>query len=81
MSKFVTSLCLALAIVCQGCSDDPETTAPIHSDATVDVAADVPVDAVSSETSVEDVVETDASVVDASSGPVCGDAAMDVPGC
>ena len=80
MSKFVTSLCLALAIVCQGCSDDSGEP-PTHSDATVDVAADVPVDAVSSETSVEDVVATDASVVDASSGPVCGDAAMDVPGC
>lgn len=79
MFKFVTSLCLALALVCQGCSDDSGTPSPAHSDATVDVAADVPVDAVSSETSVEDVVAADASV-DASH-PHCGDAAMDVPGC
>jgi len=75
MSKFVISLCLTLALVLQGCSDDSGEP-PTHTDATVDVAADVSVDAVSSETSVEDVVATDASVVDASSGPLCGDAVL-----
>ena len=76
MSKFVISLCLTLALVLQGCSDDSGTPSPTHSDATVD-AVDVVDSAVDvSEVTVEDVT-TDATETH------CGDASMDasVPGC
>jgi hypothetical protein len=73
MSKFVSFVCLTLALAgCNGCSDSE--TSPTQTDATTDVAADV-----TPEATVDAQVATDVS--DAAA-PVCGDAALDaVPGC